>query len=120
MSQEILSILIIGTWFAGAVLAVDPPTVTASQMQQYDGVAEGDRVRFIGICTVETPRYGYSITVACDPGGGEWAAIDVYDGVEQRLVAERGQMVKRSEPWLNTTTRQSFIVMTKRSFRLSL
>lgn len=90
---KMMLVLIVGTWFAGSVQA-DPPTVTAYQMQRYEGVAEGDRVRFVGICTVETPRYGYSITVACDPGGGEWAAVDVYDGAEQRLVAERGQVVE--------------------------
>ncbi|MBN1297064.1 hypothetical protein JXA80_09805 [bacterium] len=76
----------------GLVSADEPPTVTAYQMERYEGVTEGDRVRFVGICTVETPRYGYSATVCCDPGGGEWAAIFVYDGQEQRLVAERGQI----------------------------
>ncbi|MBN1878814.1 hypothetical protein JW823_01780 [bacterium] len=92
--SKIMVVLIIGTWFAGVVQADDPPTVTAYQIQRYEGVNEGDRVRFIGICTVETPRYGYAITVGCDPGGGEWAAIDIYDGAEQRLVAERSQIVE--------------------------
>ncbi len=78
--------------FAGSVVADEPPTVTAYQMERYEGVTEGDRVRFVGICTVETPRYGYAATVCCDPGGGEWAAIFVYDGAEQRLVAERSQV----------------------------
>lgn len=77
---------------AGAVLADEPPTVTAYQIQRYDGVNEGDRIRFTGITTVESPRYGYALTVACDPGGGEWAAIFIYD-TEQRLVAERAQIV---------------------------
>jgi len=78
--------------FAGTVVADEPPTVTAYQMQRYEGVNEGDRVRFVGICTVESPRYGYAVTICCDPGGGEWAGIYIYDGSEQRLVAERGQV----------------------------
>jgi len=86
-------VLVIGAWFTGAVKADPPPTVTAYQMQRYEGVNEGDRVRFTGICTVESARYGTAITVSCDPGGGEWAAIDVYDGFEKRLVAQRGQII---------------------------
>lgn len=77
---------------AGAVMADEPPTVTAYQMQRYEGVNEGDRVRFIGITTVESGRYGYAATGACDPGGGEWAAITIYDA-DQRLAAERSQIV---------------------------
>lgn len=71
----------------------DVPTVTAYQIQTYDGVNEGDRVRFVGICTVESPRLGYAITIACDPGGGEWAGIDIYDR-DRRLLAQRGQIVE--------------------------
>ncbi|MCD4653221.1 hypothetical protein K8T06_04740, partial [bacterium] len=78
--------------FAGSAAADEPPTYTAYQLERYEGVNEGDRVKFVGICTVETPRYGYAATVGCDPGGGRWAAIYIYDGTEQRLVAERSQI----------------------------
>lgn len=77
-----------------AVHADLPPTFTASEIQQYIGVNEGDRVRFTGICTVESSVYGFSLTVACDPGGGEWSGIAIYDGIEQRLVADRSEWVE--------------------------
>ena len=71
-----------------------PPTVTAYEIQTYTGVQEGDRVRFEGICTVESSRFGDSMTVASDLSGGAWSGITIYDGVEQRLIAERGELVK--------------------------
>ncbi|MCD4654141.1 SUMF1/EgtB/PvdO family nonheme iron enzyme [bacterium] len=74
-----------------AVAADEPATFTAYQLQRYEGVNPGDRVKFVGICTVESERYGYATTICCDPGGGEWAAIYVYDG-GQRLVADRSQV----------------------------
>ena len=92
LMRIMLVTMLASVMFAGAAFADEPPTFTAYQMNKYDGVNEGDRVKFVGICTVETPRYGYSATICCDPGGGEWAAIMVYDGAEQRLVAERGQI----------------------------
>ncbi len=76
----------------GAVFADMPPTYTAKQLQTYSGVNEGDRVHFVGIVSVESGRYGYSTTVACDPGGGPEAFIAVYDR-QQRLAAERGQII---------------------------
>lgn len=89
---KIIMVMLAAACFTGAVYA-EPPTVTAYQIQRYEGINEGDRVRFIGICTVESARYGYAMTVACDPGGGEWAAIDIYDR-DRRLVAQRGQMIE--------------------------
>ncbi|HPQ40060.1 MAG TPA: dockerin type I repeat-containing protein [bacterium] len=75
------------------ILADPPPTFTAAEIQQYIGVNEGDRVRFTGICTVESAVYGFSLTVACDPGGGEWSGIAIYDGYDQRLNADRSEWV---------------------------
>jgi hypothetical protein len=92
MMMKIMLVMLVSAWITGEARA-DIPTVTAAQIQQYDGVAEGDRVRFTGICTVESARYGYATTVACDPGGGEWAAIDIYDR-DKRLSAQRGQLVE--------------------------
>lgn len=75
------------------VSAQTPPTVTIAQIQQYQGVNEGDRVRVVGVVTCESARFGYSTTMVSDPGGGAWASIAVYDR-DQRLVGERGNTVE--------------------------
>jgi len=86
----LLCVTLLGSQIA---YADDPPVVTCSQIQQYQGVSEGDRVRVIGICTCETGRFGYSVTIIADPVGGPWAALYLYDANE-RLAAERGDTVE--------------------------
>ena len=81
------------TLCSSIALADGPPTVTISQIQHYDGVAEGDRVRITGICTCDSGRFGGSMTMVTDPGGGAWASIAVYD-TDQRLYAEAGDTIE--------------------------
>ncbi len=78
------------------VFADEPPTYTIAEIQQSiengGNIYEGDRVRIVGVTTCETGRFGYSITVVSDPGGGEWGSIMIYDR-DQRLDAARGDEV---------------------------
>ncbi len=94
--KSIIFCALIGMFLTGAVYADPPPTYTAYDLQTYNGVHEGDRVRFIGVVSVESARYGYSVTVGCDESpvdpSGEYNGIAIYD-IDQRLAAERGDLV---------------------------
>ncbi|MBN1552861.1 hypothetical protein JW979_15410 [bacterium] len=89
---EVMCFMVMLVLGAIGAFADEPPTKTCAEIQQYNGVFEGDRVRVNGVVTCETGRFGYSGTVIADPGGGPWAAMYIYDR-DQRLVANRGDEV---------------------------
>ena len=70
-------------------MAQDPKEVTIQQVQQRQGVADGDRVRVIGIAPAPTSRWGYTKTFIIDAAGGPYSGIMIYDAGE-RLAAEQG------------------------------
>ena len=78
---------------ASGVLADEPPTFTVAEIQQYQGVTEGMRVKVIGVATCESARFGGSMTYIADFDGGPWAGIGVYDS-NQRLDAVRGDIIE--------------------------
>ncbi len=96
-SRSIVLSIIMGLLMTGAINAQEPPTYSAYDLQTYNGVIEGDRVRFIGVVTIDSARYGYSITVACDETpvdpSGEYNGISIYD-MDQRLDAQRGDLIE--------------------------
>mgnify|MGYP000971036023 FL=1 len=91
--REIMCLGLLVSLSIAVAAAQTPPTVTIAQIQQYQGVNEGDRVRVVGVVTCESARFGYSTTMVSDFGGGAWGSIAVYDR-DQRLVAERGNTVE--------------------------
>ncbi len=87
-----LVLCLLAAVIAGPLSADEPPTFSIKDIQQYNGVFEGDRVRVVGVTTHESARYGYAMTIISDLDGGAWGSIAVYDN-NQRLVAERGNTV---------------------------
>ncbi|MBN1355485.1 hypothetical protein JXA40_04335 [bacterium] len=83
-------------WVGSVAVADEPPTYTICEIQQsmeFGGsVFEGDRVRVIGICSVQTGRLKYQNTVINDPGGEEWSGIMIYDR-DSRLDAVVGDEI---------------------------
>ncbi len=72
----------------------DPVPTSICDINQYNGVQEGDLVQVEGVCTVETGRFGYSETIISDPQGGPYCCgLVIYDR-DQTLIAERGQCVR--------------------------
>lgn len=75
---------------SATVFADDPKDVSICDIQKYNGVAEGDRVRITGVVIGETGRYGSQTTILSEQGGGPWCAIWVYVPDED-LVALQGE-----------------------------
>ena len=64
---------------AVAVMAQQPKEVSICDIQQYNGVQEGDLVRVTGVVVAPTGRYGSRLTIIAEEGGGPWCFIAVYD-----------------------------------------
>lgn len=88
----ILMTIVLALTAANMAYGDDPMDVSICDIQQYNGVSEGDRVRVTGVCTAETGRYGMSVTIISEEGGGPWCSMYVYV-VDQDLIAFQGECV---------------------------
>jgi len=62
---------------AAPVWAAD--LVSICDVQQYNGISEGDLVRIEGVVVADSGRYGSGVTVVAQEGGGPWCFVAVYD-----------------------------------------
>lgn len=86
----LLSLMIFG---GSAVFADDPIDTTICDIQQYNGIMQGDRVRITGVCTAETGRYGAPVTVIAHSAEPYCCGIWVYVP-DADLLAMRGECVE--------------------------
>jgi predicted extracellular nuclease len=75
----------------------DPTGLSCSDVQNYDGVAEGDIVTLAGVCvTSQVANNGMGFFVQ-DAGGGEWSGMFVYLGSIKTTVAVGDQVTVSGE-----------------------
>ncbi len=84
-------IFVLAGW---AVYADDPIPATICDINEGNGIYEGDFVVVEGVCTVESARFGNSITIFADPVGGPYCCGLAIYSIDQDLIAERGQCIR--------------------------
>ncbi len=84
-------IFVLAGW---AVYADDPIPATICDINEGNGIYEGDFVVVEGVCTVESARFGNSLTLIGEPQGGPYCCgLAIYD-IDQNLNMERGQCIR--------------------------